>query len=264
LLPVSVSGLSGITAITLGDAHACALTNQGTVQCWGDNSVGELGNGSTVAQSSTPVTVSGLSGIKAIAAGGSRTCALSDLGTVQCWGDNDEGQLGNGSVINYSSVPVAVSGLSGIVAISGGAGACALTGQGFVYCWGPNDVGELGIGSTSTTSSSVPVMVPGLSGVTAIAMGSLVSCAIVGTTSVQCWGFNLSGQLGNSSAAPHQFSPIAVSVISVPLAIAPSFYSTCFLSAQHVVECWGNNLYGQLGNGSTVNSLTPVNPVLEP
>jgi alpha-tubulin suppressor-like RCC1 family protein len=242
------------TAVSVEDYSACALTMGGGVECWGNNSSGNLGNNSTT-NSSVPVQVSGLtSGVSALSAGAASACALTVSGGVWCWGDNTYGELGNNSTTN-SSVPVQVSGLtSGVTAVSVGlAFACALTASGGVECWGWNSDGQLG--NNSTTNSSVPVQVSGLtSGVTAVSAGADFACALTTGGGIECWGYNAYGQLGNNSttnsSVPVQVSGLTSGVTAVSEA--------CALTAGGGVECWGFNSYGQLGNGSTTNSSVPV------
>jgi len=261
--PVVVSSLSGVTAISSGGLHTCALLSDGTVKCWGKNAEGQLGNGSTD-NSSTPVEVSSLSNVTAISSGGDHTCALlSDGdGTVKCWGSNDQGRLGNNSTTD-SSTPVAVSSLSGVTAISsGGDHTCALLsdGDGTVKCWGYNLQGQLG--NNSTTDSWTPVAVSSLSGVTAISSGGSSggehTCGLLSGGTVKCWGYNAQGQLGDGESPDPSSTPVAVKSLSGVTAISSGGYHTCGLLSDGTVKCWGNNPSGQLGNGSTANSPTPV------
>ena len=156
--PVDVSNLTNVVQVSAGEQHSCALTSSGGVWCWGVNTNGQLGNNST-ASSNIPVSVSGLtSGVSAISAGNSHSCALTNSGGVKCWGLNTNGQLGNNSTAQ-SNIPVDVSGLtSGVASVSAGISyTCAVTNSGGGRCWGLNTSGQLG--NNSTTQSLVPVNV---------------------------------------------------------------------------------------------------------
>ena len=144
--------------VAAGTAHSCGLTPEGSVECWGENYYGQLGNGATT-DSSVPVQVDGLtSGVTTVTGGANHSCSIADGGAVQCWGENNYGQLGNGTTTD-SSVPVQVDGLtSGVTTITAGAyHSCATTATGAAQCWGRNNSGQLGNGAH--TDSNVPVAV---------------------------------------------------------------------------------------------------------
>ena len=219
--PVQVSGLSGVTAISAGGNHSLALKSDGTVWAWGWNSFGQLGDGTITTNRLTPVQVSGLSGITAIAAGGEHSLALKQDGTVWAWGNNSFGQLGDGTTL-YRPTPVQVSNLSGITAIEAGdVHSLALKQDSTVWAWGDNSFGQLGDGTT--TERHTPVQVSGLTGATAIATGRGYSLALKQDGTVWAWGVNTTGALGEGP-----------------------------------VWAWAYNVAGQLGDGTLIERHTPV------
>ena len=262
-VPVRVSGLSTIVGIAGRGSTAYAVRGDGTVWAWGSGSDGALGNGGTT-DSSMPVQVSGLTDITAIAAGGYTTgYALRSDGTVWAWGTNWGGQLGNGVDQPFSTVPVQVSGLTGVTAIAanGGANGYALLSDHTVWAWGFGGRGGLGTGSTA--DSTVPVQVSGLTGVTAIGGGgSGTGYAVRSDGTASAWGEGSWGQLGNSNipGGPSSYSlvPLQVSGLTGVTAITGGQLTGYALRTDGTMWAWGSGPFGALGHGATTFSPVPI------
>jgi hypothetical protein len=243
-MPVTVSGLSGVAAVSAGGLHSLALMSDGTLMAWGANVDGELGDGTT-SNRDVPVPVSGLSGVVAISAGGLHSLALLSDGTVMAWGNNNEGELGNGTT-TQSDVPIPVSGLSGVVAISAGGGHnLALLSNGTVMSWGLDDYRQLGKGAGGFCEgcfSDVPAAVSGLTGVTAISAGGSHSLALLSDGRIMGWGSNQYGQVGSGRQCEVCVSgmPVTVSgeLSGVTAISAGGNQSLALLSTGKVME-WG-------------------------
>jgi alpha-tubulin suppressor-like RCC1 family protein len=258
---VDVVGFTGevVIAVTAGDDHTCALTDEGVVKCWGSNNFYQLGDGTTEIRSNIPVDIDGFGKdgevAIAISAGANHTCAITQTGGLKCWGYNQLGQLGN--VTPYcdffycSKTPVDVDGFDDAgedaIAISaGGNHTCAITTTGGVQCWGYNEFGQLG--NSLTTDSSIPVDVVGLSSnVISVSAGDQHTCAVTSSGAVKCWGYNYDGQLGDSLTTDSSIPVDVVGLSSGVKAVSAGTGHTCAITGTDGVKCWGDNTHGQLG-----------------
>ena len=245
--------LKGAEQVVAGGGHGCAVMSDETMQCWGFNSRGQLGNGSVSPflgrQQPYATPVVGLTGVTAASAGDRHTCAVAD-GEVRCWGANEAGQLGDGTLEDRSA-PTA-TGLSGVVDVAAGSDTtCALLSDGTVQCWGGYD--------------TEPTPVSGITGATELAVGGYLqiygygkhACAVVGGGAVKCWGENSRGELGDGTNVDSA-TPVDVVGVSGASAITAGLFSTSCATAGGQVKCWGRNDFGQLGDGTTADSNVPV------
>jgi len=280
--PVDVAGTPNYSAVSIGGAHSVGLdtANGGNVWTWGLNSAGQLGDGTLVTKTS-PVQVTSLTGVKAIAAGGKHTLVIASDDTVRAWGYNASGQLGDGTLTTRSSpvqVLTSVGGpaLTGVTAIAaGGDFSLALKSDGTVWAWGNNGKGQLGNNTfvTSKVPDQVVMLNPSdasktlpLTGITAIAAGGSHALALKDDGTVYAWGYNEFGQLGDGTITS---SSTAVAVVGTgPVTKdAPDNKIATAISAgldhslaiiDGTVKSWGYNYYGQLGNGAELASYLPV------
>lgn len=245
--------------ISAGWSHSLyTCSSNQSLNSWGANSFGQLGNGNTsTGASSTAAPVLNITGVRSVDAGYQHTLALLNDSTVYAWGDNNYGQLGDGTN-NNSSAPIQVPGLSNIIAVSGGTAgyhSIALRADGTVWTWGRNSEGQLG--DATNNNSNVPLQVSSISNVIAISGGEYHSLAIKDDGTVWAWGKNTNGQLGNGTTVDSNV-PVQVTGLTDVVDVAAGRYYSIALKSDNTVWCWGENLYGQLGNGNTVDASTPV------
>ena len=257
-VPMRIPGLSDVTAIAGGYGTGYALRGDGTVWSWGDGRSGALGDGDDESYSTVPVQVSGLEHlhITAIAACIVTGYALTSDGSVWAWGAGNVGQLGNGGTTN--SLATRVSQLSHVTAIAaGGSTGYAVVGHDTVWAWGDGSWGQLGDGQAGPTSRSlVPVPVPGLTGVTAIAAATFTGYALRGDGTVVAWGEGHYGQLGNNTTTISA-GPVPVSLPTTTTTVAAGGLTGYALRAG-TAWAWGRGDLGQLGNGATADGLLPA------
>lgn len=221
------------TAVELGGNTSCAILDDTTVKCWGDNSRGQIGDG-TAQERRKPVAVPGLVGVTAMSLGQLHSCALLQDQTVKCWGTNFYGQLGDGTTTDRLT-PVAVTGLTGVKAISvGDEHSCALLDDATVKCWGLLLEKKLDDGWVSR-QQVLPETVTNLTGVTAISAGDRHTCVVLENKTVKCWGWRVTGS-GTTVNAP---TPVEVAELTGVAAISAGDSHTCAVLENKTVKCWG-------------------------
>lgn len=271
-VPVGVAGvdtnrLQDVQRVTAGEQHSCALLTSGRVACWGETLQGRLGDTTSDPGSTTPTFVvrelvvgdpaayADVEDAVEVGAGYRHSCLLTRGGSVECWGNDDLGQLGDARAIPFAAYAKRVTALSGVTRIAvGGFYTCALQ-QGRVYCWGDNFYGQLGRGSEG--SDDRPVMIAGLEDVLDIVSGFATTCARQRSGDVICWGELASLLLPAPEQASVPLRKLELGKVD-QLALGGHL---CFTDAEARVRCWGSNVFGQLGDGRT--SIEPeLGPVM--
>lgn len=251
---VNLTGISGaVVQVSTAGGTSCAIVS-GALACWGSNSTGQLGDGTTTNRLK-PAVVPGLTGgVTAVSVGTSHVCAVQNS-SLLCWGLNSSGQLGDGTTTNRLS-PVTVPGLAtGVTSVSTSVSStCAIQNEA-LKCWGANSSGQLGDGTLTTRLSPVAIS-PLSSKVTAVSMGTSHTCAIA-SGQVRCWGANGNGQLGDGTTTMRLSPPSTVlSLTGIATQILAGLKHSCVL-VEDAIYCWGSNSDGELGNEFITSSLTP-------
>ncbi len=243
--------------IVVGDEHGCGLATDNTISCWGTNTGGELGDGTTT-PNYNPASISGGGTFTDLDTNGIHVCAITTGGAIKCWGDNTYGQLGNNSLSLATSQVVSTLFASTYLKVATGSNfTCAIRSDSSMECIGAGTLGQLGNG-TSTSSWNTIITVSGGGGWTDVSAGSGHVCGLK-TNDLYCWGFNVSGQLGDGTYADKNTPTMVSGTYSKVFA---GYEHTCAITMGGALKCWGKNTYGQLGNGNTTTYNTPqtVNP----
>ena len=258
--PVTVVGDRVFATLVSGGYHTCGLDLEGYAYCWGYNTSGQLGDGTT-SERSSPTAVGGLRKYAKIAAGDRHTCALSINGTAYCWGSNSAGQLGNGtsgdgSIAADSSISTQITGSFKFSSLTaGGMHTCGLTSVGAAYCWGANDSGQLG--NSFTAPWSAPNAVSGGVAFASLTAGGSHTCGLTAGGTAFCWGANRGGQVGDGTESSRT-APVAVSGSVRFTSLVAGGSHTCGLDSGSIAYCWGWNGNGQLGDGTSSNRSAPI------
>jgi len=241
-------------AVSAGDYHTCGVTTAGTAYCWGDNTHGELGDG-TGTDRTSPVAVEGGLTFASVSAGLAHTCGVTTGGAAYCWGYNADGQLGDGTGTDRTSPVAVLGGLTFAAVSAGGYHTCGVTTAGTAYCWGSGLLGDGTIRITNGQTSPVAV----LGGLTfaSVNAGRDHTCGVRTAGMAFCWGQNLDAELGDGTTTSRT-SPVAVLGGLSFARVSAGVAHTCGVTTGGAAYCWGYNAAGELGDGTTTDRLSPV------
>ena len=257
MVPQAVSTSEALVTFSALTIHTCARNMSGEAFCWGSNRSGQIGNGLSSGTSASPARAGAPRTFDQISAGGSHTCARTSTGQVFCWGDNDYGQLGDGTFDQSSTPTQVIGGHTFDQLATGGTHSCGLDAAGVLRCWGRNDAGQLGIANMNTNLDA-PTQVDQAGPFTHVAAGPEHTCAITSAGATYCWGGNSDGQLGQSTQGSDSPAALLVGGNHTFVTVFAGTTHSCGLEAGGALWCWGANNNGQLGDGTNVPSATPV------
>jgi alpha-tubulin suppressor-like RCC1 family protein len=251
-LAVVVPGLPhDVVDVVCADLAVCARRASGVVLCWGNNGFGTVGdNGSQDASEIQLPTELPLANVTALAAEAADMCALDASGSVSCWGQDVDGEVGDGTLKPDDRTPTRTVGVTNALAVAGGAGfACATRTDRTAACWGADTRGELGDVGAAGSAASTPIALVGVSGIRQIALTSFAGCALLEDGSVSCWGDNSRGQLGRGTSSGSLFPPAWVPGLSDVVSVGTGGAVVCAVRMDRRTFCWGGNADGELGLG---------------
>jgi alpha-tubulin suppressor-like RCC1 family protein len=248
------------TTISSGGRTNCAIRGNGVAYCWGDNSSGQVGDGSTAPRAQPSMVIGGYTWASISTGynpttGDATTCGVTTSGAGYCWGSNKAGQVGDGTT-NLRSAPTLVSGSYTWKSISvGWSDVCGVTTTNVGYCWGANLHGEVGNGTTS--QATTPALVSGSYNWSSITTGYYNTCGVTTTNVGYCWGYNAHHQLGNGTTNDSTL-PTAISGSYNWSSISTGIWDACGVTTSGSGYCWGYNNNGEVGDGSTTERNVPT------
>ena len=262
--------------LSLGNKHTCAILDNGDLKCWGWNYHGQLGDGGSNtnvnAPSSTAIDLGTGRVTSAVSAANNYACAILDNGELKCWGENDNGQLGNGGN-NQINSPSTTSvdlgtGRTAVAVSAGNDHNCAILDNGELKCWGEDRHGELGNGGPAwTVSNPTDTNAPSSTSINlgtsrtavAVSAASEYTCAILDNGDLKCWGRDNYGQLGDGGSNTNTNAPSSTAIDlgtgRTAVSVSTGTYHTCAILDNGELMCWGKGQYGQLGDGGSNSNL---------
>ena len=242
------------TQVALGRTHSCALMSDDSVRCWGHNTYGGIGDGTTKFKD-TAVTVSSGTSFKSVAVGLDHSCAVTTGGDLYCWGRNANNQIGDNTVTQRTSPVLVDSGVAYTMVSAGESHSCGITSTNKLRCWGLGDLGQIGQGTAA--NQAVPLEIDGTNSYQFVAAGSKTTCAITTANKLRCWGRNTYNNLGDGTTT-NASTPISIDATADYSFVSVGSHHTCGILTSGGLRCWGDNTFGQVGDSSNTARTTPV------
>ena len=247
-----------VVSYSMNQYTTCVVLSDGVLKCWGGNTGGQIGDGTTINRTA-PVAIDAGTSYASVYVGSSTTCAITTTGVLKCWGSNSNYQFGNGTTTD-SYTPVVVDAGTAYASIAVGSTMCGITTGDVLKCWGANASGQ--IGDNSTVTKTAPTAIGGALRFKSVTLatnsgGSTTTCAITDTSALYCWGANGSGQIGDGSTST-RLTPTLITSGTSYTKVTTVGYNTCALTTGGALRCWGSGTNGLVGDGTSTQRLSPT------